>query len=68
MSEKEKAVRVISVCTRCGESTEIFLTKKQVKAIFKSFKEPTVERAEACAEKAMLKTMNNNKPGVLKPW
>lgn len=41
MINKSKGVTLIVICSKCGESVKIFITKEQLKAIMKGFKNST---------------------------
>ena len=45
-----KAVAVTGTCPHCGESVEIVLSKKQLKAILKGMKQDSPAKAEMTAE------------------
>lgn len=48
---KVKSVALIGTCPRCGESVEMVITKRQIKAIMKGFKTGSPSQAEITAEK-----------------
>lgn len=45
-----KTVSLIGTCPRCGESVELVVSKKQIKAIMKGFKTGSPSEAEIVAE------------------
>jgi len=45
-----KAVALVGTCPNCGESVEVYATKKQLKAILKSMKCTTPAEAEKLTE------------------
>ena len=47
---KPKSVALIGTCPRCGETVELIVTKKQVKALMKGFKTGSPIEAEILAE------------------
>ena len=48
------AVKLVAICPHCGETVEIILTKKEVKEIYKSFKQP-IQYAQKKADEQLLK-------------
>lgn len=59
---KPKTVALIGTCPRCGESVQLVVSKKQIKAIMKGFKTGSPSEAETVAE--ML--LGRDKKGDLK--
>lgn len=53
MKDKLIAVEVKNACPNCGEEVTIFITKKQVKAMFKAFKYSDPSLAEMNVEKSL---------------
>jgi len=51
-----KAVKLVTVCSNCGEAVEIIMTKKQLKELLKEIKLP-VEQASLRAEERIMREM-----------
>lgn len=47
---KVKSVALVGTCPRCGESVEMIVSKRQIKAIMKGFKAHSTSQAEIIAE------------------
>lgn len=45
-----KSVALIGTCPRCGESVEMIVSKRQIKALMKGFKAGSTSQAEIIAE------------------
>jgi len=45
-----KTVALIGTCPRCGESVEMYVSKRQLKALLKGFKAGSPSEAEKLAE------------------
>ena len=50
---KPKSVALIGTCPHCGESVELVVTKKYLKAIMKGFKAGSPVEANLLAEKLL---------------
>lgn len=48
---KPKSVSLAGTCPKCGESVEMVISKKQIKALMKGFKAGSKGEAEILAEK-----------------
>ena len=48
-----KAVGLKKTCPHCGEEVELVLSKKQVKALFKGFKNQTIVAADKSVEETL---------------
>jgi len=58
--QKPKSVALIGTCPRCGESVELIVTKKQVKALMKGFKTGSPSEAERMAETILRRDRKGN--------
>ena len=61
-SVRPKTVALIGTCSNCGESVEVMVSKKQVKALMKAFKASTPQEANRLAEAIL----GRNKKGSLR--
>ena len=57
---KPKSVALIGTCPRCGESVELIVSKKQIKAIMKGFKASSPQQAERISEKFLGRDKKGN--------
>jgi len=60
---KPKGVALVGTCPRCGESVEVIVTKKQLKAIMKGFKASSPSEAEMLSEKLLGRDKKGNLRG-----
>lgn len=58
-----KSVALIGTCPHCGETVELVVTKKQIKAIMKGFKAGSLSQAEIVAEKILGRDAKGNLNG-----
>jgi len=56
LRQKAKAVALVGTCPRCKESVELIVSKKQLKALLKGFKESSPANAEMAVERVLGRT------------
>jgi len=60
---RPKAVALIGTRPRCGESVELIVTKKQVKALLKGFQTGSPAEAEGLCERRLGRTSKGDLKG-----